>query len=158
LYMAGPRRSVQQLGGLRVPTFMVVAANDTRTDPANEQADLAVIARAGYPTELHEVQQRPVTAARYGRVPGVDRATADAIVTAYQAAGLIDSNGNLRVPISSLGDTDQQKSLTMRVRLPANLNRSQKQAVEDETKDMIAEHQFNAEFKVQNARFFDAHR
>ena len=28
----------------------------------------------------------------------------------------------------------------------------------NETKAMIAEHQFNAEFKVANADFFDAHR
>jgi hypothetical protein len=158
LYMAGPRKSLQQIGGLRVPTFMVVAANDTRTDPAHEKADLASISRAGYPTELHEVQQRPVTAARYLRVPGVGQATADAVVRSYQAAGLIDSSGDLIVPISSSGDIDQQKSLANRVRLPANLDRAQKQEVGDETKDMIAEHQFNAEFKVQNAQFFDAHR
>ncbi len=158
LYMAGPTRTVQQLGGLRVPTFMVVATNDTRTNPVKEKADLARIARYGEPTELQEVQPRRVVATRYLRIPGVTSTMANAIVRAYQAAGLIDAQGDLIVSPASLGNLDTQKATARAVRLPAGLTASQKQAVGNETNDMIAAHQFNAEFKVQNAKFFDANR
>jgi len=106
LYMAGPTKAVDRLGGLRVPTFMVVGVNDTVTDPAKEKADLAAIAHAGIPTELHEVIQRAVIPARYLRVPGVTEATAAAVVAAYRQAGLIDSAGTLVVtlPQSLRGD------------------------------------------------------
>ncbi|HEX2736871.1 MAG TPA: hypothetical protein VHP57_01915 [Acidimicrobiia bacterium] len=158
LYMAGPTRAVEQIGGLRVPTFMVVGQNDTRTSPPKERDDVARIAAAGIPTELHEVKERPVTAVRYLRIPGIDQATADAIVAAYRQAGFIDAGGNLTVALPKIVAGAQGNNLKSRVKLPASLTPAQRQAVGNETLAAIGEHQFNAEFKIQNADFFDAHR
>ena len=158
LYMAGPTKAVEQIGGLRVPTFMVIGQNDTRTSPPKERNDLARIAGAGISTELHEVKERPVTAARYSRIPGIDQATADAIVAAYRQAGFIDANGKLTVALPKVLAGEQGNNLKSRVKLPATLTPEQRQAVGNETLAAIGEHQFNAEFKLQNADFFDAHR
>ncbi len=158
LYMAGPTRAVDEIGGLRVPTFMVVGQNDTRTSPPKERDDLAAIAAAGVPTELHEVKERAVTAVRYLRIPGIDQATADAIVAAYRQAGFIDANGELTVALPKILAGAEGNNLKSRVRLPASLTPAQRQAVGNETLAAIGEHQFNAEFKIQNADFFDAHR
>jgi hypothetical protein len=155
LYMAGPRQAVEQLGGLRVPTFMVIAENDTRTSSTKMRADLAKIAAAGVPTELHEVVERPVTADRYLRTPGVTRETADGIVTALQQAGIIDASGNLLIELRNLEGSRDQLGAT--IRLPAGLTEEQKAAVNDETLAMFGAHQFNAEFKEQNAAFFESH-
>ncbi|WP_045877876.1 alpha/beta hydrolase [Pseudofrankia sp. DC12] len=154
LYMAGPTRAVDRLGGLRVPTFMVVGVNDTVTNPAKEKADLAAIADAGLPTELHEVIQRAVTPARYLRVPGVTEATAESVVAAYQQAGIVDSAGRLLASLPAGLTGDNADSLTSGVRLPTSLTPGQQTAVNAETLATIGEHQFNAEFKVQNAQFF----
>ena len=156
--MAGPTRAVDEIGGLRVPTFMVVGQNDTRTSPPKERDDLAAIAAAGVPTELHEVKERAVTAVRYLRIPGIDQATADAIVAAYRQAGFIDANGELTVALPKILAGAEGNNLKSRVRLPASLTPAQRQAVGNETLAAIGEHQFNAEFKIQNADFFDAHR
>lgn len=157
LYMAGPTKAVDRLGGLRVPTFMVVGVNDTVTDPAKEKADLAAIAHAGIPTELHEVIQRAVIPARYLRVPGVTEATAAAVVAAYRQAGLIDSAGTLAVTLPQSLRGDGADRLTNGVVLPTVLTPGQRIAVHAETLATIGAHEFNAEFKVQNADFFADH-
>jgi hypothetical protein len=158
LYMAGPTRAVDQPGGLRVPTFMVVGVNDTRTNPTKEKADLAEIAAAGVATELHEVEARAILPIRYLRVPGLSDADADAVVAAYRQAGVIDDAGALLVALPKISAGDDAADLLPVVRLPAGLTADQRQAVGNETLATIGEHQFNAEFKVENVAFFDAHR
>jgi hypothetical protein len=155
LYMAGPRQVVFQTGGVDVPTFMVIGQNDTRTDPTRERAELQRIAAGGTPTELEEVPQRPILAARYLRVPGVNQTTADAIVASYQKAGVIDAQGNLIVTLPKIQAGGQLKALD--VKLPSSLSHTQKQEVSNETLASLGEHQFNAEFKMQNAEFFEIH-
>jgi hypothetical protein len=160
MYMAGVSATVRHIGGVRVPTFMVVAQNDTITLPQKERRDLATIVAAGIPTELHEVTQRPVTPARYLRIPGVNHATAEAIVAAYRQAGFIDANGNLAVALPRRTGPAPGAGLHVAadVELPTSLTPAQQVAVNAQTLATIGEHQFNAEFKVQNADFFDAHR
>ena len=155
LYMAGPRQVVFQTGGIDVPTFMVIGQNDTRTDPTRERAELQRIAAGGTPTELEEVPQRPILAARYRRIPGVNQTTANAIVAAYQKAGVIDAQGNLIVTLPKIQAGDQPKAFD--VKLPSSLSHTQKQEVSNETLATLGEHQFNAEFKTQNAEFFEVH-
>jgi dienelactone hydrolase len=157
LYMSAPRAVVFKTGGLHVPTFMVLGQNDTRTNPAHERADLERIAAGGAPTELEEVPQRPLVAARYMRVPGVDSSTADAIVAAYRAAGIVDSQGDLMVTLPRIS-TARPDPFRAEVVLPSSLSTSQRHDVEDETLATIGEHQFNAEFKLQNVEFFERHR
>jgi dienelactone hydrolase len=156
LYMSAPRPVVFQTGGLEVPTFMVIAQNDTVTNPSRERAVLRRIAANGTPTELKEVVQQPIMAARYLRIPGVTQAMANAIVDAYQQAGVIDAKGNLIVPLPNVRAGEQAKPFG--VTLPSSLSRSQNQAASNETLATIGEHQFNAEFKVQNMEFFSTHR
>jgi hypothetical protein len=157
MYMAGMTQATRSLGGVPAPTFMVVGQNDTRTVPAKEQADLVAIGRAGVPTELHIVRPRPVTYGRYLRIPGVDRATADAIVAAYVKAGVVTAAGTLAVTLPRITNNDPAP-LFPGVALPASLTPAQQRDVDGQTLDTIAEHQFNAEFAAQNLRFFDAHR
>lgn len=156
LYMAAPRPIVFQTGGLDVPTFMVIGQNDTRTDPTRERAALGRIGADGTPTELEEVPQRPIVAARYLRIPGVTQTTANAIVAAYQHAGVIDAVGNLIAPLPKIKAGEGGNIFD--VALPGNLSHDQKQEVSNETLAAIGEHQFNAEFKVQNVEFFNAHQ
>ena len=81
---------------------------------------------------------------------------ADTIVAAYRAAGVIDTSGRLSITLPKIlagGPTDPLP----KVRLPAGLTAAQRQAVGNETLATIGEHQFNAEFSLQNATFFDQH-
>ena len=55
LYMSAPRSVVFRTGGLRVPTFMVIGQNDTRTSPTHERVDLQLIAASGTPTRLEDI-------------------------------------------------------------------------------------------------------
>ena len=155
MYMAGPRKSLDSIGGLRVPTFMVIGRNDTITNPAKERSDLQRIAAAGVPTELHEVEPQPVTAARYLRIPGADETIAEAIVAAYRSVGVIDADGNVSVDLSISVDAAGSPGLPP-VSLPATLTPNQIQEAGNETLVAMAEHQFNAESKEANVAFFDA--
>ncbi len=157
LYMSAPRAVVFRTGGLRVPTFMVIGQNDTRTRPMHERSDLQRIAAKGTPTRLEEVRQRPLMASRYLRIPGVNSFMARSIVDAYQRARIIDAQGNLIVALPRISRTSQDP-FTSKVTLPSALSRAQRQDVRDETLAAIGEHQFNAEFKVPNVEFFEAHR
>ena len=157
LYMSAPRSVVFRTGGLRVPTFMVIGQNDTRTSPTHERADLQRIAASGTPTRLEEVQRRPLMASRYLRIPGVNSVVATSIVNAYRGARIIDAQGNLIVTLPRISKNGQDP-FTSKVTLPSSLSRAQQQDVQDETLATIGEHEFNAEFKVQNVDFFDGHR
>jgi predicted esterase len=158
MYMAPVTRATMSIGGVPVPTFMVTGATDSITNPANEQATLAAIGTKGIPTEYHQVPERNVVAARYLRIPGVDETTAAGIVQALQDANVVDASGRLLVDPAKLTDPDEQKTVDRGIALPTSLTPSQQVDVQAETKAMIGEHQFNAEFKVANADFFDAHR
>jgi hypothetical protein len=151
-YMAGVPIVVKANGGVTVPTQMVVAVNDTTTNPGKERRDLADIQAAGVPGRLDEVQERAVVAARYLRIPGIDQATADAVVEAIRTAGVIDSTGHRIIAVADL------QARLIAVALPASVPAGLRNDIGNETFAMLAMHQFNAEFKTQTADWFDTHR
>ena len=159
MYMDGVPASVRAMGGMKVPTFMVVGQNDTVTNPVKERADLERIKSAGVPTELHEVVERQVLPDRYLRIPGVTPTMADAIVSGLQQAAAINAQGAVNHQLMDRLENGPHGAKAALARsLPKGLSDSQEQMVKEETLAAIGAHQFNAEFKVQNADFFDAHR
>jgi hypothetical protein len=75
-----------------------------------------------------------------------------------QQAGWIDARGSLLIDPSTLASADEQQAPGQKLALPRSVTSSQASDVLSETKAAIGEHQFNAELKVPNADFFDAHR
>lgn len=151
-YMSGVPIAVKLNGGVTVATQMVIAVNDTITNPAKETSDLASIQAAGIAGRLDQVNERAVLAPRYLRIPGIIQATADAIVMSIRDAGIVDSAGHRIVPVADL-----QADLTA-VTLPPSVAPGLRNDVGNQTFAMLAMHQFNAEFKIQTADWFDAHR
>ena len=151
-YMDGVPASVTAHGGVTVATQMVVGVNDIVTSPTKERLDLAVIQASGVDGRLDAVAERKLLAARFLRIPGVTMATADAAVTAIRGAGLIDANGTRILPVATV------QARIDNVVLPASLTPSQDRDIAKETLAAFGMHQFNAEFKVQTADWFDAHR
>lgn len=159
MYMDGVPASVRALGGMKVPTFMVVGQHDTVTNPTKERGDLERIKATGVATEFHEVVGQPVSAQRYLRIPGVTLSQGDAIVSGFTRAGFVNDQG--AVDVAMLGQLESGSHavrVTLARSLPAGLSGSEKLGVKEETLAAVGAHQFNAEFKVQNAQFFGAHR
>jgi hypothetical protein len=145
--IAGP---VAAHGGLTVPTVFSTCVNDTAPE-GQILADYARTRDAGTPAQLHVSQERDLGPSPYLRIPGIDRDEANAIVDAFVATGVWDEHGH-RV----IADFDTAAARAATVHLPASV-RHQAAAIQDETKVILATHQFTAEFKVPVADFFDAH-
>lgn len=150
-YMSGVPAVVKANGGVTVPTEMVVAVNDTTTNPVKEKNDLIEIQASGVDGRLDQVNERAVISPRYLRIPGIGQTTADAIITAIQNAGIIDPAGHRLVPVADL-----QADL-IAVTLPASVPAGLRNDVGNQTFPMLAMHQFTAEFKTQTADWFDTH-
>jgi hypothetical protein len=151
-YLAGVPFVVKAGTGVTTPTQMVVAVNDTIVNPAKLRRDLADIQASGIDGRLDEIRERAVLAARLLRVPGITLAIADSVVGAIRSAGIIDGAGNRIVPVVDL--VARLQAVTLPATVPATLRND----VSNEIAAMLALHQFNAEFKVQTADWFDAHR
>jgi poly(3-hydroxybutyrate) depolymerase len=159
MYMDGVPASVRVLGGMKVPTFMVVGQNDTVTNPTKERNDLERIKGTGVPTEFNEVVGQPVSAQRYLRIPGITLSEGSAIVAGITRVGFVNDKGAVDVAmLDQLESGSHEVRVALARSLPAGLSGSQKLAVKEETLATVGAHQFNAEFKVQNALFFNAHR
>jgi poly(3-hydroxybutyrate) depolymerase len=159
MYMDGVPGSVRTRGGMKVPTFMVVGQHDTVTNPTKERRDLERIKGTSVPTEFHEVVGQPLSAQRYLRIPGVTLSEGDAIVAGFTRAGFDNDKGAVDVAmLDQLESGSQAVRVALARSLPAGLSGSQKLAVKEETLATVGAHQFNAEFKIQNALFFATHR
>jgi hypothetical protein len=159
MYMDGVPASVRALGGMKVPTFMVTGQNDTVTNPAKERNDLEHIRAMRVPTELQEVIAEPLSSQGYLRIPGVTLTEGTAIVAGFTRVGFVNAQGAVNTEmLNQLEAGSHTVKVALAQSLPAGLSGSQKQAVKEETLAAAAAHQFNAEFKAQNAGFFDAHR
>lgn len=74
---AGPVvAAVRNNGGLRVPTFFVVSANDTVVDNDNIHAAYEDMRDTGVEVAWHQVEETALTADRFTRIPGVDEEAA----------------------------------------------------------------------------------
>lgn len=139
-------------GGLDVPTFFVVAENDTTVPPAGVVAGYQATVSAGVRAELRTSEERALDPLQYLRVPGVDSAEATAIVDALVATGVWDETGTRVVP-----DVDQAISQAQTVVLPASVTaEGLGPEISNETAVLMAVHQFSAEWKLDALAFVDA--
>ena len=136
-------------GGLTVPTFFTTAANDTTVPPNQVVADAVTTAAHGTPVELHVASERTLNALPYLRIDGIDGNEAGAVVGALVATGVWDASGRRVV-----ADVDAALVRADQAVLPASVG-PQRAAIGNETRVVLAAHQFSAEFAVPAADFFD---
>lgn len=144
--------SVRAAGGLDVPAFFTLGANDPIVDNTQVLGQVADLVRRGVPAEAVVEPETPLSAARFLRVPGVDGATADATFAAMVAAGLWDASGHRLVGI------DTVESTLPTLHYPASLTPSRLQSIQDEVDVVLAVHQYSATYATRTVSFFDSHR
>jgi len=138
-------------GQLTVPTVFSTAENDFTVPPAGIFQDAARTRDAGTPMELYVARERRLTAAPFLRIPGIDEAEAQEIVRRLVATGVWRADGTRAV-----ADVQQAAARASAVSLPASVA-GQRPEIIDQVADVLAVHQFTAEFAPQVQAFFDRH-
>jgi hypothetical protein len=135
-------------GELTVPTVFSTSENDFTVPPGGIVLNFAATRGAGTPTELHISRERPLRAAPYERIPGVDANEAQQIVQALIATGVWNSQGTRVEP-----NIETAAARAGAVSLPASVQ-AQASHIADQTALQLAVHQFTAEFADQVKAFF----
>jgi predicted alpha/beta-hydrolase family hydrolase len=143
--------SVRANGGLTVPAFFALGANDEVVDNDQVVAQVDDVMARGVPASYVIEAEHDLNASRFLRVPGIDSPTANAIFAALVQAGLFNSAGHRLVGIAAV--LAALPSLTY----PANVNADQKQTLRDQINVVLAVHEYSATFASQTVAFFDAH-
>jgi len=143
--------SVRANGGLTVPTFFTLGANDELVDNEQTVAQVADLVAHGVPASCTIEPETNLNASRFLRVPGIDTPTANAIFGALVTAGLFDASGHRLVSVAAVA------AGLPSVVLPANVTKAQKRMVQDEVAVVIAVHQYSATYAAQTVTFFGAH-
>ncbi len=141
--------AVRAAGGLKVPAFFALGANDTVVD--NNQV-IRQVQQSGVPASYVVEPETNLTASRFLRVPGIDQPTADAIFTTLTSAGLWNAAGHRLKPI------DTVVAALPTLHYPSSVGPQQKQMLLDEINVVLAVHQYSATYASQTTQFFDAHR
>jgi hypothetical protein len=136
-------------GALRVPTVFSTAVNDFTSPPGPIIADFGATRSAGTPTELYVSAERKLGTQPYLRIPGIDKAEAQAIVDALRATGVWDAQGNRIV-----SDIQQAVAQVVTAHLPPSVA-SVANEVRNETALQLAVHQFTADYAPQVVAFFN---
>jgi len=144
--------SVRANGGLTVPAFFTLGANDPMVDNQQVVAQVGDLVAHGVPASCTIEPETNLNASRFLRVPGIDGTTANAIFAAIVKAGLWDAAGHRIVSISAAQAA--LPSLTY----PANVTPDQKQMLRDQVNVVLAVHEYSATYAPQTVAFFDAHR
>jgi hypothetical protein len=135
-------------GGLRVPAIFVTAENDVTSPPGPIIADREATAALGTPTDLVVAREQPLTAARFLRIPGIDRDEADATFAALVATGAWGPDGARRVAV------DEAVRLAGTAELPDAVA-PQANEIANQCALVLAVHQMRGDVKVPVADFFD---
>jgi hypothetical protein len=143
--------SVRANGGLTVPAFFALGANDQLVDNDQVVAQVDDLIARGVPASCVIQPETDLQASRFLRVPGIGTATANAIFSVLVNAGLWNSAGQRLVSISTAQAA--LPSLTY----PANVTTSQKQLLRDQINVVLAVHEYSATYAAQTVAFFDAH-
>ncbi len=139
---------VTAAGGLRVPAIFVTAENDVTSPPGPIIADREATAALGTPTDLVVAREQPLTAARFLRIPGIDRDEADATFAALVATGAWGPDGARRVPVDEAVRLAGTAALPDAVAPEAN-------EIANQCALVLAVHQMRGDVKVPVADFFD---
>jgi hypothetical protein len=143
--------SVRLNGGLTVPAFFTLGANDETVDNNQTVAQVADLVAHGVAARCIIEPETNLNAWRFVRVPGVDSPTANAIFAALVNARLFDASGHRVVSV------DAVEAALPSVVLPANVTNAQKRMVQDEVAVVTAVHQYSATYAAQTVTFFGAH-
>jgi len=144
--------SVRANGGLTVPAFFTLGANDQLVDNDRTVAQVADLVAHGVPATCTIEPETNLQAARFLRVPGVDASTANATFGALVDAGLWNAAGHRVVSIATV------EAALPTAALPANLTDAQRRMLRDEISVVLAVHEYSATYAAQTVAFFDAHR
>jgi dienelactone hydrolase len=144
--------SVRASGGLTVPAFFALGANDPMVDNAQVVAQVHDLQTNGVPASVTIEPEAALQATRLMRVPGIDGATANTIFDTFVDAGLWDRAGHRLVSIDTVEST--LPALTY----PSNVTAGQKQQLRSEVDVVLAVHEYSATYASQTVAFFDAHR
>jgi poly(3-hydroxybutyrate) depolymerase len=143
--------SVRANGGLTVPAFFALGANDPIVDNDQVVGQVEDVIARGVPASYVIEPEHTLDASRFLRVSGIDLPTANAIFQVFVNAGLWNSTGHRLVSIPAV--QAELPSLTY----PANVNGVQKQLLRDEVNVVLAVHEYSATYALQTVAFFDAH-
>jgi hypothetical protein len=143
--------SVRASGGLTVPAFFALGANDPMVDNAQVVAQVHDVAAHGVPASATIEPETALQSARFLRVPGIDGATANAIFKVLVDAGLWDSGGHRLVDIPTV------ESRVPTLTYPSNVTGDQKLDLRSEIDVVLAVHEYSATYASQTVSFFQAH-
>jgi dienelactone hydrolase len=144
--------SVRTTGGLPVPIFTALGANDPTIDDAQVVRQIAAVQAQGVPAQVTIEPETLLTSARFLRVDGVDVDTANAIYDALVDAGLWDRTGHRLVSI------DAVEAALPGIAASLPLTADERRGVDDEIEVLMAVHQYSATYASQTVAWFDAHR
>ena len=144
--------AVRSAGGLDVPAFFVLGANDTIVDNTQVIRQVQAVQQRGVPASYLVEPETHLQSSRFLRVPGIDQPTADAIFTTLTTAGLWNSAGTRLESIAAV------EAALSTLHYPSNVSPQQKQDLLDEFNVVLAVHQYSATYASQTTQFFDAHR
>jgi hypothetical protein len=143
--------SVRVLGGLTVPAYFTLGANDQIVDNNQVVAQVNDLVAHGVAASSVIEPETALQASRFLRVPGIDGPTANAIYALLVQAGLYDSAGHRRVDIATVLATLPTLSY------PPNVTTDQKLMLRDQVNVILAVHQYSATYAPQTVAFFQAH-
>jgi poly(3-hydroxybutyrate) depolymerase len=144
--------AVRNRGGLTVPAIFALGANDPIVNNSAVINQVFQVGQTGVPVAAYVEPETALTSARLLRVPGIDGATAGAIVAALVSAGLYDASGHR---VASTGAVD---AALPTLALPASVSADQRKMIIDEVEVVMAVHNYSATYWSQTIAFFDAHR
>jgi hypothetical protein len=136
-------------GQLTVPTVFSTSDNDFTVPPTGVVANYVTASRSGTPTQLYVSHERKLNPTQYERIPGIDPDEGRQIVTALEATGVWNSQGERVEP-----DIQKAAARAATVNLPASVRPSANQ-IQDETALLLAVHQFTAEYAEPVIAFFN---
>jgi hypothetical protein len=139
-------------GGLTVPGFFTLGANDPVVDNDRVVAQVEDVVAAGVAATYSIEPETALQASRFLRVPGVDGSTAKAIFSVLVSAGLWDEAGRRLASIATVQSTLPSLSY------PPKVTDEQKRLLRDQINVVLAVHEYSATYASQTVAFFDAHR
>lgn len=133
---------------VRVPTIFVTALNDATPDNADIERDHERAIAAGTTAQLVRIAERPMSAHRLVRIPGMTPDLATLVMASLQAHGVTDAAGHRAVA------PDAVDGALTGLPLPASI-RPRRADINDQVRAAFALHELNAEPKLAIGTFFD---
>jgi len=148
-FMGRVAESVKSAGGMRIPSFFVVAEHDTVTSNVDIVEDYEMALLNGVSAQIYTKIEEPLLPYRFTRIPSVTTEESIEIKDLFRSTGAWDDNGKRVVPVK-----DAIASFTT-LKIPPALSRDRSRIL-GQVKAMLAVHQFVGIYTRQLADFFDA--